>query len=188
MELLDTALKQGLFPALVVAIYLIIIKLIDAKKENYQAKLNSNLVNSIEVISKFIKDITSNIINKDQDKCEYAIENSFQASALRLVQFVSTTVINNNINDNRESILSNIHNIVNSEFYTIYSVLSLYTINNTKVSTYLNKQWMSDIEQDIIAAIYNNKLNKEDRILSFINKININFQNYITYISNNIIK
>ena len=36
MELINDALKQGIAPAAVVAIYLIITKIIDSKKENNQ--------------------------------------------------------------------------------------------------------------------------------------------------------
>lgn len=36
--------------------------------------------------------------------------------------------------------------------------------------------------------LYNTSLSKEDRIVSFTNKITFKFQSYGTYISNNIIK
>lgn len=188
MELLDAALKQGLTPALVVIIYLIIVKIIDTRKETIQTKTNKNIVDSIGIISNFIKNISKNIVDKDKDKCEYAIEDSFNSSAMRLIKFVSNTIVNNHIDTNKESILANIHNIVNAEFYTIYSVLSLYTINDNKVSNYLNKEWMESIEKDIIDTIYNNSFSKEEKIINFMNKITINFQNYITYINNNINK
>jgi hypothetical protein len=54
------------------------------------------------------------------------------------------------------------------------------------VSDYLNKEWINDIEKDMIDIIYNNVLSKEDKILTFNNKINIRFQSYITYIINHI--
>ena len=40
----------------------------------------------------------------------------------------------------------------------------------------------------MIDIIYNATLSKEDKIMSFTNKINIKFQSYITYIINNTIK
>ena len=40
MNVLGDALKQGIAPAVVVAIYLIITKIIDSRKENAQAKLS----------------------------------------------------------------------------------------------------------------------------------------------------
>ena len=40
----------------------------------------------------------------------------------------------------------------------------------------------------MIDVIYNDKLSKEDKIMTFTNKLNIRFQSYITYIINNTIK
>jgi hypothetical protein len=182
---LETALQQGIVPAIVVAIYLIITKIIDNKKEDNQIKLNSDLVNSINNISKFIIDLTAHTINTDKDKCKNAIEDSMCASGMRLINFVSSTIINNHIDTNKDTILANIHNIINSEFYSVYSTLSLFNVNSKFISDYLDKSWMEVIEKDMIDIVYNTDLNKEDKILSFSNKLNIKFQSYITYILNN---
>lgn len=184
MDLLSEALQQGIAPAIVVAIYLIITKIIDTRKENTQLKLNSELTKSVNKISSFVNTLTKDIIDKDKDKCKVAIEDSMYSSGMRLCNFVSSTVINNNIDTNKDNVLANIHNIVNAEFYNVFSTLSLYIINGAKVSDYLNKDWMMDVEKDMIDIIYNNNLTKEDKILSFSNKINIKFQSYITYIIN----
>lgn len=188
MELIKEALAQGITPAIIVAIYLIITKIIDNKKENLQLKLSAELTKSINTISAFLTDITKNIIDKDRDKCKAAIEDTMFSSAMKLINFMSTTIINNHIDDNKETVLTNIHNIVNSEFYSVYATLSLYKINGVKASDSLNKEWMSIIEKDMIDVIYNSTLNKEDKILSFTNKINLKFQSYITYMTNNTLK
>lgn len=188
MEVLTDALRQGIAPAIVVAIYLIITKIIDSHKESAQIKLSTDLINSINTISNFVISLTKNIIDKDKEKCKAAIEDSMYSSGMRLIHFVSTTVVNNHIDTNKENILSNIHNIVNAEYYTVYSILSMYNIENIKVSDALDKNWISAIEKDMIDIIYNNTLNKEDKILSFSNKIDIRLQSYITYIINNTIK
>lgn len=186
-ELLN-ALQQGIAPALVVAIYLIVVKIIDNRKESKQTKLSSDLINSISTISNFIKSITENIINKDKDKCKNTIEDTMYSAGMRLINFVSSTIVNNHIDTNKENIISNVKNIVNTEYYTIYSTLSLYTVNNVAVSDCLDKSWINTIEKDILDIIYNNSLNKEDKILAFINKINLRFQSYITLITNRCIK
>ena len=185
MELLDEAIKEGIAPAIVVAIYLIITKIIDSRKENVQLKLNSELTKSVNTISAFIVNITKDVIDKDKDKCKAAIEESIYSSGARLIQFVTNTLINNHIEQNKNTILINIHNIVHAEYYMVYSTLSLYKFENKYVSESLNKKWKEDVEKDIIDVIYNNKLSKEDKIMSFINKINIKFQSYIIYIINN---
>lgn len=188
MNLINDALKQGIAPAIIVAIYLIITKTLDNKREDAQIKFSGELAKSINVISEFLVDITKNIIDKEKDKCKNAVEDSMFSTGMRLVSFVSSTIINNHIIDNKENILANINNIVNTEFYSIYSTLSMYKINGTVVSEYLDKQWMATIEQDMIDIIYNNLLDKDDKILSFSNKITLKFQTYVTFINNNIIK
>lgn len=188
MELLAEAISEGIAPAIVIAIFLIVNKLIDNKKENIKIKLSSDIINCINNINFFINDITENIINKDKNKCQMAIEDAMFAAGLRLSMFVATTIVNNHIETNKENILSNIKNIINSEYYSVYSTLSLYKINNKEVSSYLKKEWMDDVEKDIIDVIYNTNLNKEDKILTFVNKINLRFQTYVTYINNNVLK
>ena len=101
MELIEEALAQGITPAIVVAIYLIITKIIDNRKENVQIKLSTELTKSINAISSFLTDITKNIIEKDKDKCKAAIEDTMFSSGMRLINFVSTTIINNHIEANK---------------------------------------------------------------------------------------
>lgn len=188
MDILNNAIQQGIAPAIVVAIYLIITKFIDSRKENAQIKINSELTKSINTISNFIITITKNIIEKDKEKCKNAINDSMCAFGMRLINFVSATIVNNHIDTNRANIIANIHNIVNGEYYTMYSALSVYVINDVRVSDVLEKEWMTSIEQDMIDIIYGVNLSKEDRILSFNNKINLKLQSYITYVINNTIK
>lgn len=189
MDVFGQALQQGIAPAIVVAIYLIITKIIETRKESSTAKLTESLIKSITNISDYIIDINKNIIEKDKDKCKIAIEDSMYSSAMRLINFVSVTLINNHIDINKENVLSNIHNIVNTEFYNVYATLNLYKINGKRASDFLNKDWMAVIEKDITDIIYNNDcLNKEDKILSFSNKLTLKFQTYITYIINNMLK
>lgn len=188
MDLIKEALAQGITPAIIVAIYLIITKIIDNKKENLQLKLSAELTKSINTISAFLTDITKNIIDKDRDKCKAAIEDTMFSSAMKLINFMSTTIVNNHVEANKDNVLTNIHNIVNSEFYSVYATLSLYKINGVKASDSLNKDWMAIVEKDMIDIIYSSTLNKEDKILSFTNKINLKFQSYVTYMTNNILK
>ena len=103
MDILGDAIRQGIAPAIVVAIYLIITKIIDSRKESVQIKLSSDLTKSINTISNFINVLTKNIIEKDKDKCKNAIEDSMYSSAMRLIYFVSTTVVNNHIDSNKEN-------------------------------------------------------------------------------------
>ena len=188
MELLNESLKLGVAPAIVVSIYLVIVKIIDNRKERSSTKLNADLTKSINNISEFLVYITKDIINRERDKCRVAIEDSMYSSGMRLVNFVSTTVINNNIEVNKDTILANIKNIVNTEYYSIYSTLAMYKINGVVASEVMNIDWIGQLENDMIDVIYNNRLNADDKILSFSNKVTLRFQTYVTYLINNVVK
>lgn len=194
-EIIEFALNQGLSSLITISIFLLLYKWLDNKKKTESEKFVSSISSTLDEVSKsllqvstFITDITKNIIDKDKDKCKTAIEDSMYASAMRIISFVSTTIINNHIDTNKDNILSNIHNIINAEYYTVFSTLSMYKINGAKPSDFMQKQWMAAIEKSIIEIIYNASLSKEDKILSFSNKLNIKFQSYITYITNNTLK
>lgn len=194
-EIIESALNQGLSSLITISIFLLLYKWLDNKKKTESEKFVSSISDTLDEVSKsllqvstFITDITKNIIDKDKDKCKMAIEDSMLASAMRLSIFVTNTVINNHIQTNKDNILSNIHNIVNAEFYSVFSSLSLYKVNGTKASDNMKKDWMSSVEKSIIEIVFNDNLSKEDKISSFNNKINLKFQSYITYITNNTLK
>ena len=188
MDILQEALMQGIAPAIIIAVYLVIIKIIDHKKESNQAKINSKLVDSISKIGDFIDSITKNIVDKDREKCKTAINDSFKSSAYSLIKFVTNTIINNHIDTNKETIIINIKNIVNTEYYNIYTTLNIYEINGIRISDTLKKKWIDEIEKDILESIYKSGYSNEEKILCFTNKINLRFNSYITYIINNSIK
>lgn len=194
-EIIESALNQGLSSLITISIFLLLYKWLDNKKKTESEKFVSSISDTLDEVSKsllqistFITDITKNIIDKDKDKCKTAIDDAMLASAMRLTIFVTNTVINNHVQTNKDNILANIHNIVNAEFYTVFSSLSLYKINGVKVSDNMKKDWMPSVEKSIIEIVFNNNLSKEDKISSFNNKINLKFQSYITYITNNTLK
>ena len=194
-EIIESALNQGLSSLITISIFLLLYKWLDNKKKTESENFVSSISNTLDEVSKsllqvsmFITDITKNIIDKDKDKCKTTIEDSMLASAMRLTMFVTNTVINNHVQTNKDNILANIHNIVNAEFYTVFSSLSLYKINGVKVSDNMKKDWMLSVEKSIIEIIFNDNLSKEDKMSSFNNKINLKFQSYITYITNNTLK
>lgn len=194
-EIIESALNQGLSSLITISIFLLLCKWLDNKKKTESEKFVSSISDTLDEVSKsllqvstFITDITKNIIDKDKDKCKTAIDDAMFASAMRLTIFVTNTVINNHVRTNKDNILANIHNIVNAEFYSVFSSLSLYKINGVKVSDNMKKDWMPSVEKSIIEIIFNDNLSKEDKISSFNNKINLKFQSYITYITNNTLK
>lgn len=194
-EIIESALNQGLSSLITISIFLLLYKWLDNKKKTESEKFVSSISDTLDEVSKsllqvsaFITDITKNIIDKDKDKCKMAIDDAMLASAMRLTMFVTNTIINNHVQTNKDNILANIHNIVNAEYYTVFSSLSLYKINGIKASDNMKKDWMSSVEKSIIEIVFNDNLSKEDKISSFNNKINLKFQSYITYITSNTLK
>lgn len=194
-EIIESALNQGLSSLITISIFLLLYKWLDNKKKTESEKFVSSISDTLDEVSKsllqvsaFITDITKNIIDKDKDKCKMAIDDAMLASAMRLTMFVTNTIINNHVQTNKDNILANIHNIVNAEYYTVFSSLSLYKINGIKASDNMKKDWMPSVEKSIIEIVFNDNLSKEDKISSFNNKINLKFQSYITYITNNTLK
>lgn len=131
---------------------------------------------------------TKDVIDKDRNKCKNCIEDTLNASAFKFVQFMQRTLLANHLEDNKDLILSNIHEIATSEYYTVYSALNLYKINGTNVADYLDKNWIKDVEQDLVDCIYKPKTKNEDKLISFTNKISLKFGGYITYIANKSLK
>ena len=178
------ALKEGLTPAIIVVIYLLIVKMIDSKREKANIKITNDLVAAINKISNFLDNITTNIIDKDRDKCRYAIRQAFLSSASTIIEFVTKTIINNHINTNRDNIINNVEHLVNAEYYNIYNSLSLYTIDGNKINEYLKEEWIKEIEKDAINIIFNEKLDKETKILTFNNRMTIKCQDFAVYVTN----
>lgn len=178
------ALKEGLIPAIIVVIYLLIVKLIDSKREKANIKITNDLVAAINKISNFLDNITTNIIDKDRDKCHCAIRQAFLSSAFTIIEFVTKTIINNHINTNRDNIINNVEHLVNAEYYNIYNSLSLYTIDGNKVNEYLKEEWIKEVEKDAIDIIFNEKLDKETKILTFNNRMTIKCQDFAVYVTN----
>lgn len=188
MEAILQAFQGGITPAILVIIYLLIVKWVDSKKESKQTKISSQLAESVAKITNYIENMSKDIISKDKDKCKVAIEDSMLASALRLINFTNDTILHNHIHENKENVLSNIHNIVNSEYYTVFATLSLYTYDGKKVSDVMKTEWMVEIEKDIVDIIYSEKLKDSDKVNVFMHKVNIRIQSYITYIINKSVK
>lgn len=187
-DLIYKIAEQGIAPAIVVAIYLIITKILDSKKEDKQIKINAEIVKSVNILCEFVNSITKNIFEKDKEKCKIAIESSMSVASYNLTRFFVDTIVNNHIDVNKENVLSNIDNIVTSEYYNTFHSLSLYVINGNAISNLLKTEWMQGIKDDMINILYNPNLSKDDKILSFNNRIDIKFQSFTTYIINNGLK
>lgn len=175
-ELLES-LRLGITPGVIVLIYLIIIKVIDTKKESNAVKINKKVIECFHKLNSFLDYITKDILNDAEEKRDYAIKNSFKAFANSIIRHATSVIITNNIDNNKENIIENIRYIVNSNYYRLYNLMFIY-----KLCGYIKPEWKTEVNEDIVEIIYNNKFSKEEKLYNINNKINIKVDEYISVI------
>ena len=106
-ELLES-LRLGITPGVIVLIYLIIIKVIDTKKESNAVKINKEVTECFRKLNSFLDYITKDILNDAEEKRDYAIKNSFKTFANSIIRHATSVVVINNIDNNKENIIENI--------------------------------------------------------------------------------
>lgn len=198
MEFLIDSFKYGLAPAILVLIYLIITRYLDHKKEVEQLKLkeeerkksikvNAELIDCFNVLNKYLKFVTKDIVDIDKDKAIAAIRSSFRSMNFGLSRFATFTIINNNIEENRAGIIDNIKDTVEAEYLSLYNELVLYRDEDARVSEYLDPLWKDELVKIMIDCIFNPRLNKEQRIYNAHNRISIDITNYSNIVHNKFI-
>ena len=175
-ELLES-LRLGITPGIIVLIYLIIIKIIDTKKESNAVKINKEVTECFRKLNSFLDYITKDILNDAEEKRDYAIKNSFKAFANSIIRHATSVIIANNICNNKENIIENIRYIVDSNYYRLYDLMFLY-----KLCGYIKPEWKTEVNEDIVEIIYNNKFSKEEKLYNINNKINIKVDGYISIV------
>lgn len=198
MEILFDSFKYGLAPAILVLIYLIITRYLDHKKDVQQLKIdeeerkktikvNAELVDCFNVLNKYLKFVTKDVVDSDKDKAIAAIRSSFRSMNFGLSRFATFTIINNNIEENRAGIIDNIKDTVEAEYLSLYNELVLYRDDNARVSEYLNPLWKDELVKIMIDCIFNSRLTKEQRIYNVHNRIGIDIANYSNIVHNKFI-
>lgn len=177
MDLIHSAFEQGLIPGIVIIIYLIITKIIDSKKKD---PLND--------IAKLLNVITKDILEKDREKSKAMVQIAITNATSECSKFVISTIINNNIDNNRDQIEYNAKHLVNSIYYDTYAKLNMYRGDEDYLSRYMKDEWREDIYNDIINIIYNVNLNSDQRILAFNKRMDIRTNDHTAYIINKAFK
>ena len=187
MDILIQSFQYGIVPTLIVLIYLIITKYFDNKKERELAKksikVNAEILECFNNLNIYLKHITKDILEKEDDKCVAAIRTSFKSMAHSVSKFAIFTIISNNVKANRDNIIDNIKNTVYSEFATIYNDLLLYKVNDKRASDYIKEEWKENMISDLKNIIFDENLSKEDKIYTIHNKINLLVGNYIAFVN-----
>lgn len=171
---LSSAFEQGIVPGIVVAIYLIVVKIIDSKKKN-----------PLNEIAKLLELVTKDIIDRDKEKAKQTINIAFNSIIKDLSYYVTSTVINNNIDIKKTIIEDNVKNLVSGSYYNVYSSLSMYKIGDKYLHEYMKEDWKDKMYKDMIDCIFNDQLTPNDRIITFNNRIDIRVKGFESYIINN---
>lgn len=177
MELIQNAFEQGLVPGIVIVIYLIINKIIDNNKKD-----------PLDDIAKLLNIVTKDIIDKDREKSKAIVSIAMVNAASEYTKFVTSTIITNNVDSNRDQIEYNARYLVNSVYYDAYSKLNMYRGDEDYLSHYMREEWKEDIYGDIINIIYNKHLDSNQRILAFNKRVDIRVSDYTAYIINKAFK
>lgn len=188
MEILLSALEQGIVPAIIVAVYLTLSDIIKSRRERHQTKISNEAMESITDIRTIVREIYDRREAENREKCKIVIDKAFDSAAFNLINFVQRTLISNHLDVNKTFILENIHDAANSEYYEILQSLSLYSVDGKRISEYLDTQWLKEIETDLRDSIYASNLTREDKLMGYVNKVTLRFRTYVNYVQTKTLK
>lgn len=151
-----------------------LLEMASALKENTEniVKLNSVLDKTLQEAEK-----------KKIRQCEIAIDLGVKAMGLKIIDSVIAIIAHNNVDSNKELVIGNISKLVGTEYYKLYSALSVYEINEVNVASKLKDDWIKELTDNIIAIVYS-KQNSVYRITQLTNRIGIIVNEYSTYLNN----
>lgn len=194
-DIVNQSTKEASYWSVVISstvfiIYTIVIRIFDYFKSKNKDKpllemskaiqeVSNNVIKLNTVLDKMIQDNSK----KDFTKCKNTIELSFIGFENNVFKFCREIILHNNIETNRDLIVSNISQKVNTEYYKIYSVLSIFEIKEIVVSTHLHSEWIDDITKDLINIIYNGQ-DKEARVNQISSKLKLTMNAYSTQVYN----
>lgn len=195
MDILVESLSNGIIPGIIVLIYLVIIRYFDHRKDiekqrveaeekKKTIKINTEILDCFNNLNDYLKKLTIGVLDREDDKCDAAIRSSFKAMGQSLAKFAVFTIISNNVKQNRENIIDNIDTTVYSEFATVYNELALYAYSNIKLIDSIKDSWKQEIIGDLKSIIFDENLDKENKIYTIHNKINVRINNYISFVKN----
>lgn len=174
IEMANEIFAQGIVPGLILIAYLLIVKYIDSKKKD-----------PLKDIAKLLNVVTKDIIDRDRQKSLEVIDVIIEGMLGKLFNYFVGVVINNNIEENREQIEYNSEHIVKSLYSQAFNKLNIYKGNDKYLSYFMKEEWKTSLIEDIINILYNNKLDKHQRIIAFSKRMEIRETDFIAHITNN---
>ena len=199
MEYIFRSLEYGIVPTLIVLAYLLVTRYFDNKKElkklekeqeeaKRTVKINAEILDAFNELNTYLKHITKDIVKIESDKCVAAIKSSFRSMNFGLTRFATFTIINNNIDNNSETIRDNIKATIDAEYLSIYNELILYRDDDKFVCDYMKEEWKNELEKDMTSIIFSREMTKEQKIYNVHNKLGISIAKYTSYVNNKYIE
>lgn len=171
-------------------VYTLIIRLVDYFKAKAKDKpllemskamqeMGSNISKLNAVLAKTLNDAEK----KEHRQCERVITLAFKSMGFKITQECTNVVAHNNIAKNKELIKENLQKVISTEYYRLYSTLSVYELHDVNIATKLKDEWIGEITDAVMTIIYDGQ-DAVVRISHLTDRINILMNDYSTYMLN----
>ena len=196
-DIVNNAVKDSSYTTVLISsgvfiLYTLIIKIVDYYKSKDKHKpllemasaikdVSENVVKLNQVLDKTIQDAEQ----KEYDRIGNVIIASFLSFKSAILDQCIDTIINNNINANKDNVTQNVYKTVSTEYYKLYSIFSAYEHDSVNVATKLKEEWIDAITEEVLQIIYNGQ-DATNRIRQINNKLSIDTEEYSIYINNKV--
>ena len=189
----DSSYITVLISSGVFILYTLIIKVVDYYKSKDKHKpllemasaikdVSENVVKLNQVLDKTIQDAEQ----KEYDRIGNVIIVSFLSFKSAILDQCIDTIINNNINANKDNVTQNVYKTVSTEYYKLYSIFSEYEHDSVSVATKIKESWIDDVTDECIKIMYNGN-DALTRIRQLNRKLGLISKEYSIYLKNKIL-
>ena len=197
-DIVNNAVKDSSYTTVLISsgvfiLYTLIIKIVDYYKSKDKHKpllemasaikdISENVVKLNQVLDKTIQDAEQ----KEYDRIGNVIIASFLSFKSAILDQCIDTIINNNINANKDNVTQNVYKTVNTEYYKLYSIFSEYEHDSVSVATKIKESWIDDVTDECIKIMYNGN-DALTRIRQLNRKLGLISKEYSIYLKNKIL-
>lgn len=197
-DIVNNAVKDSSYTTVLISsgvfiLYTLIIKVVDYYKSKDKHKpllemasaikdVSENVVKLNQVLDKTIQDAEQ----KEYDRIGNVIIASFLSFKSAILDQCIDTIINNNINANKDNVTQNVYKTVSTEYYKLYSIFSAYEHDSVSVATKIKENWIDDVTDECITIMYNGN-DALTRIRQLNHKLGLISEEYSIYLKNKIL-
>lgn len=196
-EIIDGAVKNSSYITVLISsgvfiLYTLIIKVVDLFKAKNRNKpliemasaikeVSENVVKLNQVLDKTIQDAES----KEIGRITNIVTTAFSGFKSAIVDQCIDIIIHNNIEENKDTVKTNLYKTVNTEYYKLYSIFSAYEHDSVNVATKIKEEWIDDVTNACLGIVYDGA-DAATRIRQLNNKLNLISEEYSIYIKNKV--